>query len=136
MANSRVYRQSSERMAKPLDIYGRQHKMVAGNTVDTGVIGYKPRGLDFNRHLQQAMAAMRPDFTEKLHARHLPADEHTYITINDENSGNADIYHSDSAVIDGEMMNLMKNNMNYRTTIEMLIRKMKRLQHTIEEGGI
>lgn len=46
-----------------------------------------------------------------------------------------DIYHLDSVNIDTEMMHLMENNVKYKSTTEMLLRKMTILNYAIDEGG-
>lgn len=46
-----------------------------------------------------------------------------------------DIHHLDSVNIDTEMMNLMENNVKYKSTTEMLLRKMTILNYAIDEGG-
>ena len=55
--------------------------------------------------------------------------------MNGEDSEDVDIYHLDSVNIDREMMNLMENNIKYRTTVEMKLRKSKITSYAIEEGG-
>ena len=50
-------------------------------------------------------------------------------------SEDVDIYHYDSVNIETRMMNLMENNIKCRATIEMLLRKMKILNSSIDERG-
>ncbi|MBW1995069.1 MAG: hypothetical protein JRI77_11575, partial [Deltaproteobacteria bacterium] len=41
----------------------------------------------------------------------------------------------DPVNIDTEMTHLIENNLKYRTSVEMLLRKMGMLKHAITEGG-
>ena len=65
----------------------------------------------------------------------MSATRETTFDLNGENSEAVDIYHLDSVNIDTEMMNLMENNIKYRTTTEVFLRKLKVLNYAIDEGG-
>jgi flagellar basal-body rod protein FlgB len=135
MADSRIYGHTSKMIAKALDISAKRHNLIAGNIANMDTIGYNPKDLDFNKTLKRAMGEKEPDFIEKTHARHLPDDGSLPFKMDGEDSEDVDIYHLDSVNIDTEMMNLMENNIKYRTTTEMLLRKMKILHYSIDEGG-
>ena len=135
MTDSRIYGHTSKMIAKALDVSSRRHNLIAGNIANMDTVGYKPQDLDFNRTLKRAMGEKEPDFMEKTHAKHLPAPDDPSFKINGKNSEEVDIYRLDSVNIDTEMMNLMENNLKYRTTTEMLLRKMKILHYSIDEGG-
>ena len=110
--------------------------MIAGNIANMDTIGYKPMDLDFNKALSRAMDEKEPDFLDKTHYKHLSADDdENAFAMTQKNSEEVDIYHLDSVNIDTEMMNLMENNIKYRTTTELLLRKMKILHYAIDEGG-
>jgi flagellar basal-body rod protein FlgB len=81
------------------------------------------------------MGEKEPDYLEKTHEKHLSSEEDENLSMNGMNSEEVDIYHLDSVNIDTEMMNLMENNIKYRTTTELLLRKMKILHYSIDEGG-
>jgi flagellar basal-body rod protein FlgB len=51
-----------------------------------------------------------------------------------EETGDVDRYHLDSVNIDTEMANLVENNLTYRTTTELLLRKTAILRTAITEG--
>jgi len=135
MADSRIFGHTSKVIAKALDVSAKRHNLISGNIANMDTIGYKPSDLDFNKTLKRVMGKKQPDYMDKTHAKHLPADGKPTYEINGENSEDVDIYHLDSVNIDTEMMNLMENNMKYRTTTEMLLRKMKILHYSIDEGG-
>lgn len=136
MADSRIYGRTAQMLAKSLDISAKRHNLIAGNIANMDTIGYKPTDLDFNQALKRAMGEREPDFLDKTHKKHfgIHGDEKSD-PLRGENSEEVDIYHLDSVNIDREMMNLTENNIKYRTTTEMLLRKMKILHYSIDEGG-
>lgn len=135
MTESRIFGHTSKMIAKALDVSAKRHNLIAGNIANMDTIGYKPSDLDFNRTLQRAMGEKPPEFIKKTHVNHLPADDKLPYKIKGEDSEDVDVYHLDSVNIDTEMMNLMENNIKYRTTTELLLRKMKILHYSIDEGG-
>ncbi len=136
MADSRIFGHTVKMIAKSLDVSAKRHNLIAGNIANMDTIGYKPKDLDFNKTLSRAMGKKEPDFLDKTHAKHLsPQGEINSGGINGQESEDVDIYHLDSVNIDTEMMNLTENNIKYRTTTELLLRKMKILQYSIDEGG-
>ena len=135
MADSRIYGHTSKMIAKALDVSAKRHNLIAGNIANMDTIGYHPKDLDFNKTLKRAMGEKEPDFVAKTHEKHLsPYNDDPY-TMQGKDSEDVDIYHLDSVNIDTEMMNLMENNIKYRATTEMLLRKMKILHYSIDEGG-
>jgi len=135
MADSRIFGHTTEVINKALDVSARRHKLIAGNIANMDTIGYKPSDLDFNKTLKRLMGDKEPDYLEKTHPRHLPPVQNEKFAMKGSDSEEVDLYHLDSVNIDTEMMNLMENNIKYRTTTEMLLRKMKLLQYSIDEGG-
>ena len=98
-------------------------------------IGFTPRDLDFDKALERAMGKKEPDYLEKTHPDHLSPFNEPPSPLHAADSEDVDIYHLDSVNIDTEMMNLMENNVKYRSTTEMLLRKMTILNYAIDEGG-
>lgn len=135
MSESRIFGHTSKMIAKALDISAKRHNLIAGNIANMDTVGYKPSDLDFNRTLKRAMGEKEPEFIAKTHPRHLPPDLADPFKVKGEDSEEVDIYHLDSVNIDTEMMHLMENNIKYRSTTEMLLRKMKILNYSIDEGG-
>ncbi len=136
MADSRIFGHTLKVISNALDVSSRRHNLIAGNIANMDTIGYQPRDLDFNKTLHRALRGNEPDFLNKTHDRHLsPYDIDGFFAMDGENSEDVDIYHLDSVNIDTEMMNLTENNIKYRTTTELLLRKMKILNYSIDEGG-
>ncbi len=121
---------------KSLDISTRRHNLIAGNIANMDTIGYTPSDIDFQNTLKRAMTEPEPDYLDKTDGKHLAANiDGTTNRIDGMDSEDVDIYHLDSVNIDTEMMNLMENNVKFRSTAEMLLRKMTILNYAIDEGG-
>lgn len=135
MADSRIFGHTSKLIGKALDVSTRRHNLIAGNIANMDTIGFKPSDLDFNTTLKRMMKEKEPDFLEKTDPRHLPAEDEDSVAMKGMDSEEVDIYHLDSVNIDTQMMNLMENNIKYRSTTEMLLRKMQMLNYSIDEGG-
>jgi flagellar basal-body rod protein FlgB len=135
MAESRIFGHTTKVISNALDVSARRHNLITGNIANMDTIGHEPSDLDFNRTLKRLMGEKEPDYLEKTHEKHLSSEENETLSMNGMNSEEVDIYHLDSVNIDTEMMNLMENNIKYRTTTELLLRKMKILHYSIDEGG-
>jgi flagellar basal-body rod protein FlgB len=135
MADSRIFGHTSKMIGRALDVSARRHKLISGNIANMDTIGHKPSDLDFNKTLKRAMGEKKPDFLDKTHPKHLPADGGEPFAMNGVNSEDIDIYHLDSVNIDTEMMNLMENNIKYKTIVELKLRKSAITSYAIDEGG-
>jgi len=135
MEDSRIFGRTSRMIGKALDISARRHNLISGNIANMDTIGYKPQDLDFTKTLKRVMQEKEPDYLDKTHKDHLSPHDETQGPMNGEISEEVDIYHLDSVNIDTEMMNLMENNVKYRTTVELKLRKSKIMTYAIEEGA-
>lgn len=135
MSDSRIFGKTFDLLGNSLDVSARRHNLVAGNIANMDTIGYTPRDLDFKKTLERLMQEKPPESLARTHEGHLSTSEREPVNMNGEISEDVDIYHKDSVNIDTEMINLVENNIKYRTTTEMLLRKMSVLKYSIDEGG-
>ena len=135
MTDSRIFGRTHQMIGKSLDISARRHNLITSNIANMDTIGYVSRDLDFQETLKQAMGRQEPETMEKTHPGHFSANGPPPYSLAGDDSTAVDIYHLDSVNIDTEMMNLMENNVKYRTTTELLLRKMTLLNYSIDEGG-
>lgn len=135
MADSRIFGRTTELMGNALKVSARRHNLITSNVANMDTIGFKPSDLDFNRTLNRLMGEKEPEFLDRTHSRHLSSGTDDPDPMTAASSEELDLYHLDSVNIDTEMMNLMENNLKYRLTTEMLLRKMKILHYSIDEGG-
>ena len=135
MSDSRLFNRTYEVLSNSLDVSARRHNLITGNIANMDTIGYKPKDIDFQKALKRAMKEEPPGKMSMTNARHLSEIDASRVSMNGNNSEDVDIHHLDSVNIDTEMENLVENNIKYRSTTEMLLRKMAILRHTIQEGG-
>jgi len=121
-------------LGKSLDISARRHSLITGNIANMDTVGYAPKDLDFQKTLEKVIKEDPGDLA-RTHPRHLqPRGGQASLsgTVRSD-PGNPSI--PATVDIDTEMTNLMENNLKYRTTVEMLLRKLSLLRHTITEAG-
>ena len=135
MPNSRLFGRTYEVLSNSLDVSAKRHNLISSNIANMDTIGYKPTDLDFKKTLKRVMSPVpEPDMT-RTHNKHFSGVSVNPSSINGENSEDVDIYHLDSVNIDTEMTHLVENNIKYRTSTEMLLRKLDKLKYAITEGG-
>lgn len=139
MSDSRLFNKTYDVISNSLDISARRHNLITGNVANMDTIGYKPKDIDFQKTLERAMNPSAPvQEIEMTHDKHFTGIDPEYLNrmnMNGRNSEDVDIHHLDSVNIDTEMANIVENNIKYRSTTEMLLRKMTILRHAIQEGG-
>ncbi len=121
-------------LGKSLEISARRHSLITGNIANLDTINYKPKDLDFQKTLKKAVDERGGNLL-RTHPRHLRRKEDA---VNMKGAIRTDIsgkYELESVDIDTEMTNLMENNVKYRTSVEMLLRKISILREAITGGG-
>ncbi|MCD4743016.1 MAG: flagellar basal body rod protein FlgB [Desulfobacteraceae bacterium] len=135
MPDSRIFGRTYEVLSNSLDISAKRHNLITSNIANMDTIGYKPKDLDFKKTLKRAMTTLAPPDMTQTHKKHFAGVNVNSFSMNGTNSEDVDIYHLDSVNIDTEMTHLVENNIKYRTSTEMLLRKMDKLRYAIREGG-
>ncbi|MCK5541234.1 MAG: flagellar basal body rod protein FlgB [Desulfobacterales bacterium] len=135
MPDSRLFGRTYEVLSNSLDVSAKRHNLISSNIANMDTIGYKPKDLDFKKTLKRAMTKAPPPDMARTHNKHFAGVNTNSSSLNGANSEDVDIYHLDSVNIDTEMTNLVENNIKYRTTTEMLLRKLDKLRYAIREGG-
>jgi flagellar basal-body rod protein FlgB len=118
---------------KSLDISARRHSLITGNIANMDTVGYQPKDLDFNQTLQKAMTTNRGELLRTDPGHMQSRSDKTIYQGKPRNS--YDPFTLDSVNIDTEMTNLISNNGKYKTSVEMLLRKIAILRQSITEGG-
>ncbi|MFZ5568761.1 MAG: flagellar basal body rod protein FlgB [Thermodesulfobacteriota bacterium] len=134
MTDSFLFDKTHALLSKSLDVAARRNSLITGNIANVDTIGYQPRDIDFQATLKQAMetggSGMR-----RTDPRHLPFREAEIDMAGTVRGGEADAFHLDSVDIDTEMTHLIENNIQYRTSVELLLRRIGILRQSITEGG-
>lgn len=123
-------------LAHALDYRAKRHGVIAGNLANIDTPGYKPKDIDFDDALKEALhePAIKLRIT---HPAHMP------VGSAGNQRGTAEFpmreipkgAQSDSQVdLDREMTKMAKNNLMYEATVRMLSKKFDELKAVIEEG--
>lgn len=133
MPGSYVFDKTVDFLEKSMDISTRRHNLISGNIANMNTVGYQPRDLDFRSALQRELSSDTDDLY-RTHTNHYRqgVDSHLAGSVRKRNGNESS---PDQVNIDTEMTHLVENNLKYRTSVEMLLRKIAILRHTISEGG-
>ena len=118
-------------LEKSLNVSARRHRVISNNLANQDTMGYQPEELDFKKTLKQELEKDSGPMI-RTHAKHLRHRSNPSRLARNRATRQPD---SDAFDIEKEMTNLMENNIKYRTSVEMLIRKMGILKSAIVEGG-
>ena len=132
MANINVFDNTYQMMGKALDVSARRHNVISSNISNMDTIGYKARKLDFHETLAAEMSKNKGGLA-KTNEKHFKFGTHSPMEAQIVEQD--DEFNLDPVNIDTEMGNLMENNMKYRTSVEMMLRKISMVKHAISEGG-
>lgn len=132
MSNSYLFDETYRLLGRSMDVASRRHSLIAGNIANIDTVDYKPKDLDFQETLKAVMEGDQEKLS-RTDARHYafgPENPLEGKTVEGE-----DYFNPDPVNIDTEMTHLVENNIKYRTSLEMLRRKMSILKHAIADGG-
>ena len=118
-------------LEKSLDVSARRHRIITNNITNQDTMGYQPKELDFRKTLEQELEKGSGPMI-RTHSKHLKHRSKPSRLVRDRAVGQPG---SGPFNIEKEMTSLMENNIKYRTSVEMLIRKMGILKNAIVEGG-
>lgn len=134
MTASYPFDQTYAVLGKSLNISAKRHGLITGNIANIDTVGYQPKDLDFQETLRKAIDST-PGKLSRTHPGHLPSRGELDSVSGKPRLRTGNPNNPDSVDIDTEMTNLMENNLKYRTSVEMLLRKLGILRHAITEGG-
>ena len=108
-----------------LDIAKERHGLITSNIANLDTPGYRAKDIDFTDALKDAMEGTSVDLfrTNPYHFGSMTSYPEPPL------SGTA------SVDIDKEMSKLAENNLRYRASVEVLLRKLSKLKFAITEGG-
>jgi len=121
-------------LERAIDIAHQRNAYITSNISNLDTPNYKPKEIDFQQALSQALQSQRGLALTRTNSRHidLGIDEPgTVEPFEEEGEWNGFNW----VEIDKEMTKLMENNLVYRTAIETLLRKLTLLKEVIREGG-
>ncbi|HUT70387.1 MAG TPA: flagellar basal body rod protein FlgB [Desulfatiglandales bacterium] len=121
-------------LERAIDIAHQRHTHITSNISNLDTPNYKPKEIDFEQALSQALQSQRGLALARTNTRHID------LGINE--PGRVEPFEQEGewngfnwVEIDKEMTKLTENNLVYRTAIETLLRKLTLLKEVIREGG-
>ncbi len=130
MVNSILFDKAVNLMHQALNVSTERNRLITGNIANVDTIGYAPTDLDFKQSLLRAMESPAEESMTRTNAKHFATG------VEGPSNGPVYIHSSKEAVdIDQEMTDLAENNLQYRTSSEMLMRKLNMIKYSIVEGG-
>jgi flagellar basal-body rod protein FlgB len=132
MAGSLVIDKTTRFLGEALNVSTKRQGLITSNVANIDTVGYKPKDIDFKKTLLQALESQTPGKLTHTHPKHFRRGDSIEISET-ARAGNESF--SETAEIDQEMARLAENNIQYRTSVEMLLRKMNMLRNTITDGG-
>jgi len=108
-----------------LDIAKERHGLITSNIANLDTPGYRAKDIDFRDALKDALEGTSVDLF-RTNPRHF-GSKISY--------PEPPLSGSDSINIDKEMSKFAENNLRYRASVEVLLRKLSGLKYAITEGG-
>ena len=125
MARDLLIDKTHDLLSRSLDVSARRHNLISGNLANLDTVGYRAKDLDFQKALDMEMSKAGESLvrTEPKHLKGRPAG-----ALACEKTEEAPVD------LDREMSRLVENNIRYRSTVEMMMRKVATLKDAIGEG--
>ncbi len=110
---------------RSLDITNKRHGLITSNIANLDTPGYKAKDIDFKGALKDALEGTSVDLS-RTNPGHF-GSKVFYTEPSSNGTGSVDI--------DKEMSKLAENNLRYRASVEVLLKKLSMLKFAITEGG-
>ena len=121
-------------LERAIDIANQRNSHITSNISNVDTPNYKPKEIDFQQALSQALQPQSRFALVTTNSRHIDRGINEAGTVEPfEQEGEWNGFNW--VEIDKEMTKLMENNLVYRTAIETLLRKLTLLKEVIREGG-
>ncbi|MFH0728883.1 MAG: flagellar basal body rod protein FlgB [Pseudomonadota bacterium] len=131
MAGSLVIDTTTRFLGKALNVSSKRQGLISSNVANIDTVGYKAKDIDFKKTLVQALDGQTTGKLVHTHPKHFRRSDSIEIS----ETARAGELSSGTIDIDQEMARLAENNIQYRTSVELLLRKMSMLRNTITDGG-
>ncbi|MGE4504621.1 MAG: flagellar basal body rod protein FlgB [Desulfovibrionaceae bacterium] len=123
--------------SKVLDLRLERQNLVMGNLSNIDTPGYKPRQVEFEQQLQDALALDQRGKVTRTDAKHMPS---TFSAGGFEGNHFKDfeprhVYGEDTVDLDKEMNVMAKNSMMYNALTQVLKKNFEGLNKIIQEGA-
>ncbi len=114
-----------------LNIYEKRHYLLTSNISNIDTPGYRSKDIDFKKTFQSILENNSGDTLRTTSSKHFSGQDTASLVIRESDKWNGINY----VDIDEEMIKLTENNLLYRSTIEVFLRKLAMLKDVLREGG-
>lgn len=124
-------------VAKVMDLQLERQNLVMGNLSNITTPRYRPRSIEFEKELQQALNQDMRGRMTKTEQGHMPSqfDAETYKGEAEQEFQPRYIYGEDRVDLDKEMAVMSKNSMQYNALTTIMQKNFMGLNKIISEGG-
>lgn len=136
-----LFDRSLDVMEKTLSLRLSRHSHIASNLANMDTPGYKVRDLPFEKALQNALPKESGQLAMvQTHPKHRPVDDMQKAYQSAQKNVVYGVYGQDQEGadildIEMEMTKLVKNQLMYNATVQMLAKQFAKLKYAISEGG-
>jgi flagellar basal-body rod protein FlgB len=134
MPDKLSFSKTFQALERSISISQKRHALITSNISNIDTPGYKAKDVDFNAALERVLTSEDGVDLVRTHAGHIGSETDGTAggeTIEDTSEWNGYNWIN----IDKEMSRLTKNNLIYRTSVEILLKKIAILKDVIREGG-
>ncbi len=120
-------------LTKAMDVSARRNRLLSDNIANMDTVGYQPKDLNFQKSLQRAMEdhGVFLERTNPVDFSGEPVAGANDVMVTRKTGP----FDRDPVNIDVEMTHLAENNLQYQTSVELLLRKLAILKNAITDGG-
>jgi flagellar basal-body rod protein FlgB len=134
MPDKLSFRKTFLALEQAISISQQRHSLITSNISNIDTSNYKAKDIDFKAALSQALESDQEINLVRTNPRHIGFRTNPAHRVDPfEEKGEWNGYNWVN--IDKEMTKLTENNLMYRTSIEILLRKIAKLKEVIREGG-
>lgn len=136
-----LFDRSLDVMGKTLSLRLSRHSHIASNLANMNTPGYKVRDLPFEKALQNALPKASGQMAMvRTHSKHRPSGDIQRAFDSAQKNVVYGIYGQDREGqdildIEMEMIKLVKNQLMYDATVQMLAKQFAKIKYAISEGG-
>jgi flagellar basal-body rod protein FlgB len=132
MSGMPIFNQTFGLLKKVLDLRQQNQQLITTNIANAETPGYVPARLDFEKGLQQALAAQAPVPAARDASVNQALDrvEGTVVRL----PGNGAIGDNNRVEVDQEMVSLAENEIMYEAAVSMMTKKLAMLKYVASDG--
>ncbi len=118
-----------DRLVKELDVKVLKTELISSNIANIDTPGYKAKDLKFDHYLQESMDDLNLKTTNPKHIRDESSVVEGNLIVENSKPGRAD---GNNVNVEEEMLKLVKNNIDYNITVQLLSKSIARIKNAIE----